>query len=165
MGGINAGTVRRIAGATAAVLAIFTTGFEGYSNKVYRDTGGIKTVCVGHAYTDANGAPLRLGQVYSDEQCSVLLGQDLKQAESQLLAATPVSLSEGERRAYTDFVFNMGIGTFRASSMRRLLIAGDHPGACRRLLLYDKGRVQGKLVSLGGLARRRQWEMEQCLTG
>lgn len=47
--------------------------------------------------------------------------------------------------------------------MLRKLNAGDRSCACKELLKWDKGRVNGELVVLPGLAKRRAAEMKVCL--
>jgi lysozyme len=68
---------------------------------VYSDPAGNKTVCVGHAYTDPNGKPLKAGAAYSDDVCSYLLGQDIAKAQGDVKSLVKVPLSSGEQVAYT----------------------------------------------------------------
>jgi lysozyme len=160
---LNTDVIRRVAGAGAVAIALFTSGFEGYSNAVYKDPAGISTVCVGHARTGPDGKPLQAGQRESDEVCSYLLGQDIATAEKALHASVTVPLSDGETLAYTDFIFNAGTAAWRGSSMRSELNAGRHTAACNRLLAWDKATVKGKQVVLPGLQKRRQAEVKACL--
>lgn len=160
---INTAIVRSVAGAGAVAIALFTGGFEGFSNRVYNDTGDVKTVCVGHAYTDAQGKPLRAGESLSDDVCSYLLGQDIASAQKSLHASVSVPLSSGEELAYTDFIFNLGAGAWRSSSMRRLVNQGKHAEACKRLLAWDTAKVNGKQTVLPGLQKRREAEEKACL--
>lgn len=150
----------RIAGAAAVATALFTAGWEGNSPKVYTDPVGVKTVCVGHAYTGPEGQPLRAGEVYSDDVCSYLLGQDILTAQKAVAARVRVPLSAGETLAYTDFVFNVGAGSFGSSTLLRLLNAGKHVEACRELLKWVYGGGQ----KLPGLVKRRQAEYTACLS-
>lgn len=150
----------RIAGAAAVATALFTAGWEGNSPKVYVDPVGIKTVCVGHAYTGPEGQPLRAGEVYTDDVCSYLLGQDILTAQRAVAARVRVPLSAGETLAYTDFVFNVGAGSFGSSTLLRLLNAGKHVEACRELLKWVYGGGQ----KLPGLVKRRQAEYTSCLS-
>lgn len=159
---INKALLARIA-AGAVATAVFIAGFEGASNKVYIDPVGHKAVCVGHDSTGPDGTPLRLGQTYSDDVCSYLLGRDIAEAQKALETRVKVPLSDGEQLAYTDFIFNMGSGAFARSSILRVLNKGDHVGACKRIPRYNKGTVKGKLVVLAGLVKRRAAEMKACL--
>jgi lysozyme len=163
MSTINRATVARLAGAVGLATALFTAGFEGFSNPVYVDPVGHYAVCVGHDSTGPDGKPLRLGDTYSDEVCSYLLGKDINEAQKAVAALVKVPLSDGETIAYTDFVFNLGRGAFAGSTFLRKLNAGDHVGACKELPRWDKGKVNGKLVSLPGLVKRRAAELKVCL--
>lgn len=160
---INKAIVVRLVGTLGLAAALFTASFEGNSNKVYVDPTGNKTVCVGHAYTGPDGKPLKLGDSYSDDVCSYLLGKDTAEAQKALASKVKVTLSDGESIAYTDFIFNMGSGAFARSSILRVLNKGDHVGACKRIPRYNKGTVKGKLVVLPGLVKRRAAEMRSCL--
>lgn len=161
---INKTIVARFAGIGLLAAAMFTAGFEGDVNRVYIDSTGNKTVCVGHAYTGPEGKPLQMGTSYTDEVCSQLLGQDTLAASKAVVAAVKVPISEGEMVAYTDFVFNLGAGVFRKSGLLKKLNKGDHVGACNGLLAYDKGTVKGKLVTIPGLTKRRKAEQLACLS-
>jgi lysozyme len=159
---LNKKTIASIAGAAAVATALFTAQFEGVVNKVYQDPVGRNAVCVGHDSYAPDGTPLKAGQVYTDEQCSVMLGQDIKTADGAVTKLVTVKLTDGERQAYTDFVFNLGAGSFAGSTLLKKLNAGDHKGACLQLLVWNKGRVNGTLVVLPGLDKRRKAEYALC---
>ena len=160
---INKDILRRVAGASLVATALFTAGFEGRSTTVYKDPVGVATICDGHARTGPDGKPLKAGQTATDEVCDYLLGKDIADANASLLASVKVPLSTGENLAYTDFVFNEGIGNFQSSTLLRKLNSGDHKGACAQLLLWTKGKVRGVLVDLRGLVKRRGAEYKACL--
>ena len=160
---LNKRLIAGIAGASAVAIASFTAGFEGMANKVYRDPVGHLAVCVGHDSYAPDGTPLKLGETYTDDQCSSMLGWDLKTAGSAVDKLVRVPLKEGERLAYTDFVFNVGAGAFANSTALRKLNAGDRAGACAELLRWNKGTVEGKLVVLKGLDTRRKAEYAECV--
>lgn len=140
-------------------MALFTSGFEGDSNKVYKDAAGNATVCVGHAYTGPDGKPLVAGATYSDDVCSYLLGQDIAAAQKAVKSLVEVPLSTGENLAYTDFEFNVGRGAFAKSTVLRNLNAGRRTQACDGLTawVYSGGKV------LPGLVTRRAAEKKACL--
>lgn len=160
---LNKNIIASIAGAALVSTAIFTAGFEGESNKVYTDPVGHKAVCLGHDSYGPDGKPLKANETYTDEVCSYLLGQDIRDADAAVTRLVKVPLSEGERTAYVDFVFNVGSGAFAGSTARAKLNAGDRKGACASLLQWDKGKVRGKLVTLPGLKKRRQAEYSACI--
>lgn len=67
------------------------------------------------------------------------------------LLARPVALG-----AITDFAYNLGVGRYRGSTLRRRIDAGDWYGAAEQLMLWVRGG--GKV--LPGLVRRRQAERD-----
>ncbi|MFM2472413.1 lysozyme [Burkholderia cenocepacia] len=160
---INKRTVAAIAGPFAVVVALFASKFEGEAHKVYVDPVGHYAVCVGHDTYAPDGSRLKLGQTYTDEECSVMLGKDVKTAGDALNKLVRVPLSDGERLAYTDFIFNLGAGAFADSTLRRKLNSGDHPGACAELLKWNKGKVKGRYEVLPGLDKRRKEEYAECV--
>ena len=88
--------------------------------------------------------------------------EDLKAARDQasrLLGST--LLTEGEAAAVVDFVFNLGAGSFRRSTLLQKLLAHDMDGASRefRKWIYSGGEV------LPGLVRRRREEEQVFLGG
>ena len=139
-------------GLTAAVGLV--AGFEGLRQYAYRDAVGIPTICYGHTGTD-----VKFGTLKSREECRNLLETDLMVAYDGLRYCTNVRLTDGERIAYTSFVYNVGAGAYCQSGIVRKLNAGDRIGACHELQkwVYAKRRV------LPGLVSRRAEEMRYCL--
>lgn len=129
---------------------------EGYRNTSYPDpgTGGAPwTICVGHT-----GPEVKPRMTVSDEQCRVWLYKDIKTAERCLISNVRVPLRQTEWDAYVSFVFNLGCGSFKSSTMLRKLNAGDHAGACNQFprWVYADKRV------LRGLVVRRTAEQNLC---
>lgn len=156
---VNPAIVAKVAGSAAVAIALFTSGFEGWRNTVYKDPAGISTVCVGHAYTGPDGKPLKSGATYSDNVCSYLLGQDIATAQKAVQSLAKVPLTPGENLAYTDFVFNAGQGNFARSTILRDVNGGRHEQACKELAawVYSGGK------KLPGLVTRRAAEEKACL--
>ncbi|KVM61734.1 hypothetical protein WJ58_04025 [Burkholderia ubonensis] len=145
------------AAVVAAALAIsvpLTLSFEGTRTVAYRDPVGIPTACTGHT-----GADVRVGRVYSPQQCTQLLNADSAEAMGAVLDLTTGPINANELAALTDFTFNVGRGNLASSTLLRKFNAGDHPGACKELLRW----VYAKGVKLNGLVRRRQAEYEVCM--
>jgi lysozyme len=67
-------------------------------------------------------------------------------------------LTDGQKTAFVDAAYNIGVAAFCRSSMARRANAGDMAGACDALLLWNK--VDGREVA--GLTRRRQAERALC---
>lgn len=146
--------VALVGAAAAAALLVLTPKFEGTKYTTYRDMGGVLTYCTG-ATEDA-----AWGRTYTPEQCRAQLDHDLARHALGIAQCIPLArLTDGQRVAFVDAAYNIGVAGFCGSSMARLTNAGDMTGACNALLLWNK--VGGKEVR--GLTRRRQAERELCL--
>lgn len=141
---------------SAAALLTLTPSFEGTRRTTYKDLGGILTYCTG-ATEDA-----QWGKTYTPEQCRAQLDRDLERhAEGISRCIHMDKLTDGQKTAYVDAAFNIGVAAFCGSSMARKTNAGDMRGGCDALLMWN--RVGGKEIA--GLTRRRQAERELCLKG
>lgn len=148
------GLVALVGGAAAAALLALTPQFEGTKYATYRDMGGVLTYCTG-ATEDA-----AWGKTYTPAQCRAQLDRDLERHALGIAQCIPLKrLTDGQRVAFVDAAYNIGVSGFCGSSMARLTNAGDMVGACDALLMWNK--VGGKEVR--GLTRRRQAERELCL--
>lgn len=126
-----------------------TEGFEGARLRAYQDSKGVWTIGYGHT-----GHDVYEGLVWTQAQAEAALAIDEAWAESVVQARVKVPLTQNEFDALVDFVFNAGSGNFTASTMLRLLNAGDYHGAAGEFVKWDKC---GGVV-LAGLLRRRQAE-------
>ena len=156
-GRVGPGGLAGIVGAAvAAALLVFTPSFEGTKLKTYRDLGGVLTYCTG-ATENA-----MLGKTYTPAECQAQLERDLERHAAGVARCVPMNrLTAGQRVAFVDAAYNIGVPAFCGSSMARRINAGDIVGACDALLMWNK--VGGKEVR--GLTRRRQAERELCLKG
>jgi lysozyme len=151
------GGLAAIVGAVAAAaLFVFAPAQEGRVLKTYRDIGGVLTYC------DGATENARAGHVYTPVECDAQLDRDLERHAEGIAKCIPMDrLTAGQKVAFIDAAFNIGVPAFCGSSMARRANAGDMPGACDALLLWN--RAGGKEVL--GLTRRRQRERELCLKG
>lgn len=134
--------------------------FEGYRRVDYLDPVGIPTACFG------NTASASVGAQRTVEGCEDLLLEDVRAYQRTVLDATTAQLNDNELAAFTSFVYNVGGGAYRSSTLLKKLNAGDHEGACRELprWVYATVPATGVKIKLGGLVKRRQKEMEICLS-
>lgn len=93
---------------------------------------------IGHGSTRwEDGTRVRLGDTITRQRAEVLARNLNKQFEKEFAASLPgARLHQEEFDLYMDFVGQYGIGTWRASSMRRDLLAGSYAKACDDLLKY-----------------------------
>jgi len=133
---------------------------EGLRQFAYYDPPGILTVCHGHT------GDVVKGRKYSLQECRVLLNADMLKAIDIVERCAP-GLPDKPLAALADVTFNLGakmVCSTSHSTAARMLQAGDWQGACRQLPRWDKARVAGVMVTLPGLTKRRQLEMELCLS-
>lgn len=139
--------------------------FEGLSLTAYRCPAGVWTIGYGHTHAVA------AGDTITADQAGRLLASDMAEAAMVVDGAVTVPLTDGQRAALIDFVFNVGPGrarkgkdpgkdgfvrlrTGKPSTLLRKLNAGDSAGAAAEFgaWVYGGGRV------LPGLVRRRRAE-------
>lgn len=134
------GVRQRVAvGLLTMSLAGFATwqASEGYTPVAVIPTKG-DVPTIGHGTTRyEDGSPVRMGDTITPQRAEVLARNLNSQAEKQFAASLPgVKLHQAEFDLYMDFVGQYGIGTWRAGSPRRDLLAGDYAQACHDLLKY-----------------------------
>ena len=115
----------------------------------YEDVAGKWTVGVGHLIPDEE--PIR--DITQDE-ADALFYTDLALADRCLARHVRVPLTDNQRAALISFVFNLGCGAFKSSTLLSKLNASDYLGACQEFprWSYAGGR------QLNGLLRRRTAE-------
>ncbi|KAB3064744.1 lysozyme [Escherichia coli] len=94
-------------------------------------------------------------------ECKALLNKDLATVARQINPYIKVDIPETTRGALYSFVYNVGAGNFRTSTLLRKINQGDIKGACDQLRRWTyAGGKQWK-----GLMTRREIEREICLWG
>ena len=121
---------------------------EGIRLTSYQDVGGVWTIGYGHTAT------ARPGQTITEAEAEALLRSDLAQAERTVSNLTTVDLSDGQFGALVSFVYNVGAGAFRQSTLLKKLNAGNYDAVPAELARWNK--VKGKVVR--GLVNRRAAE-------
>ena len=125
--------------------------WEGLETRAYRDVAGVWTIGYGHA-----GADVRSGATISEETADELLRRDLVPREKTVRALVGVPLNQNEFDALVSFEFNTG-GLARSTALKRLN-REDRFGATQALTWWNKARIDGELVEVTGLTRRRAAE-------
>jgi lysozyme len=137
------------------------TDFEGFSAVPYQDPAGVWTIGYGST-RDADGNPVcATTPNITQAAARKLVDRDLRSAFAEVAGDVKVALTPFQEGALADFVYNLGAGNFRSSTLLRLLNAGDYAGAAAQFARWDMagGRV------LAGLLRRRQAETELFTKG
>lgn len=125
--------------------------FESLARVAYIDPVGIPTIGYGHT---AHVVP---GMTCTLEQADAWLAEDLGEHEMIVRALTAgLGLNENQIGALTSFDFNTG--KLAKSTLLARLRARDFSGVPEAFRMWTKGRVNGTLVPLKGLIRRREAE-------
>lgn len=142
----------------------FLTKLEGVKTRLYRDCAGYWTIGVGHLLTESElssgkimigGAPCDARDGLTLEQVSALFAQDIAPDEQCVQKRVTVPMTPWQFDALVSFVYNIGQGAFRNSTLLRLLNVGqrDEIPAQFRRWHYAGGQ------SFAGLRARREAEI------
>ena len=128
--------------------------FEGYRSAPYLCPAGVPTIGYGSTHYPS-GKSVKLSDApVSKEQAETLLMYELSKIEPWVVALCPTLTDVHRRAAILDWVYNLGVGRLRASTMRKRINERDWEAARRELLRWDK--AGGKV--LPGLTKRRAAE-------
>ena len=133
--------------------------FEGFYPKAYQCPAGVWTIGYGHT------KGVRPGDTVTKVRAEADLDEDLADAAHYVDRSVKVPLEPNEYAALIDFVFNLGAGALAGSTLLKLLNKGDRDGATLEFLKWDKCHVDGKLIPLAGLTKRRRAEATLFSTG
>lgn len=132
---------------------------DGY-HVAYVDPVGIHTACWGQTGKDHLGRTIRQGMKYTDEDCTIMLGNSLMSFEKQINSLVKVPYtSPYQQAAVTSFTYNVGVGSLRSSTLLRMLNAKEYDKACEQLTRW----VYAKKQILKGLVTRRTVEYKWCM--
>ena len=125
---------------------------EGLRLDAYVCPAGKPTIGYGHT------RGVCLGTSIVEAEAERLLHEDLAEAEAVVDQHVIVPLTESMRDALASFVFNLGRGKFRISTMLRRLNEGKYELVPHELERWIYGRKDGALVEMPGLMARRKAE-------
>ena len=131
---------------------------EGLRLVAYLDSVGVWTI----GYGDT-GPDVVKGLVITKAQAEERLRKRLREFEGYVNRAVKVKLTQNQFDALVSLVYNIGPTNFISSTLLRKLNASDYAGAADQFLVWNKGRVDGKLVVINGLTNRRHEERELFL--
>ncbi len=141
----------------AAGLAIIKRN-EGCKLTAYQDVAGIWTIGFG-------STPAHPGQTITQAQANALLIADVAHACATVDGLThDVSTTDNQFSSMVSLTFNIGSTAFKGSSVLRYHRAMKYQAAADAFLRWNKSHVDGALVVVKGLTRRREQERELYLT-
>lgn len=124
-------------------------GFEQLRLTAYLDTGGVWTIGYGHTRSALSGMQI------SEARALMLLAEDVREAVDAVNKLVRVPLEQYEFDALVSFVFNVGVGAFKSSTMLRCVNDRAEPmriGTEFLRWVYDNGK------KIAGLETRRRKE-------
>ena len=125
--------------------------FEGLRLRAYRDSGGKPTIGYGHTLG------VKMGQRITKEEAEDFLKYDLWVAGRFPNTMKEID-TQGKYDAVVSFIFNLGVGNFKRSTLYRRILhhAPDRLiQAELRRWVHSGGKVQQ------GLVKRREWEAQR----
>jgi len=121
--------------------------------EAYLCPAGVWTIGYGHTLG------VKKGMTITREIAEKLLAEDIAPIE-RALNALGLNLRQGQFDALVSFIFNVGIGLFNTSTLKRKLIDLNKQmlDVASEFARWNKATVDGKKVVLPGLTRRRAEE-------
>lgn len=123
--------------------------YEGCKLEAYKCPADVWTVGVGHT-----GSDVCEGLKWTQAQADAALNKDLLRALNDARKVIDVGLNDKQMAAIVSFVFNLGIGNFRNSTLLKKINKGDFLGASKEFLKWTYGGGR----QLPGLVARREAE-------
>ena len=124
--------------------------FEGCETEAYLCPAGVPTIGYGHI------KGVQMGDVITETQAHEMLVEELDEYESYINDLVTVGLNQNQFDAMVSWVYNLGGGNLRASTLLKVLNSGDYAGVPAQIMRWNK--AGGKVLE--GLTRRRQAEAD-----
>jgi len=122
--------------------------FEGCETEAYLCPAGVPTIGYGHI------KGVQMGDVITEAQAHEMLVEELEEYESYINDFVTVSLNQNQFDAMVSWVYNLGSGNLRASTLLKVLNSGNYLDVPEQIMRWNK--AGGKVLE--GLTRRRQAE-------
>lgn len=132
---------------------------EGLRLVAYLDSVGVWTI----GYGDT-GPDVVEGLIITKEEAEERLSKRLREFEGYVLKYVRVGMTQNQFDALVSLVYNIGPTNFKGSTLLKKLNMSDYRGAADQFLVWNKGRVNGKLVVIPGLSNRRASERQLFLS-
>ena len=122
---------------------------EGFKPNAYMCPAGVWTI----GYGSTNG--VTQGMIVTERFAETLLKNHLAKTETQITSLN-LSINQNQFDALADFVYNLGFGAFKSSTLLKLIVAKSSPELIKaEFRKWNKGN--GKV--LPGLVTRREAEI------
>ena len=122
--------------------------FEGCELKAYKCPAGVWTIGYGHT------KGVQPGDEWSEDHADHMLQVELEEYEGYVDKYVTAPLGQNQFDALVSWTYNLGGGNLSASTMLKVLNAGEYDEVPNQMLRWNK--AGGKVLE--GLTRRRQAE-------
>ncbi len=122
--------------------------WEGFRSEAYRCPAGKWTIGFGDTFNVKKGDKITLAEAEKR------LEKRLAEFEGYVNQLVTVPLNQNQFDALVSFVYNIGVGNFKESTLLEMLNRKDYESASQQLLRWNKSNGQ----VLPGLTRRRKDE-------
>ena len=131
--------------------------WEGFRSEAYLDPVGIPTIGYGTIrYPD--GRKVGLGDTISEQVAEAFLLQDCEKFAQGVTDALSTAINQNQFDALVSFTYNLGIGAFETSTLRRKINARKFDEAAEEFDRWVYATVNGVKKKLEGLVNRRRDE-------
>lgn len=129
---------------------------EGLRLKAYLDIAGVPTIGYGHT------EGVKMGQTITQEKADEFFAADVKMFGHDVNILLSEQPNQNEFDAMVSLAYNIGMGAFETSSVRRHFNNGDFADAALSFALFNKARNPdtNQLEVSDGLTNRRQVETD-----
>ena len=138
--------------------------FEGFRAKPYKDSAGIPTIGYGTIRYPDGKAVKMTDPAVTEKKAETYLRFEMSQKSAVLAPCLQRKATLHQAAAMLSLTYNIGSGAFKGSTVLRKFNLGDIPGSADAFLMWDKATVDGQLVVIPGLHKRRVQEREIFLT-
>ena len=106
--------------------------FEGCKLQAYQDVVGVWTIGFG-----STGKDIKEGTTWTQDDCDKRLRLDLLMIEKDIQELVKVPLTLNQVSALSSFIYNLGYGNFKSSTLLKKLNEKDYEGAADEFLRWD----------------------------
>ena len=124
--------------------------FEGCETEAYLCPAGVPTIGYGHI------KGVQMGDVITEAQAEEMLVEELTEYENYIHDCVTAPLNQNQFDAMVSWVFNLGVGNLKSSTLLKTLNIGNYRGVPEQIMRWNK--AGGKVLE--GLTRRRQAEAD-----
>lgn len=132
--------------------------------KAYKDIAGVWTIGYGSIWNYDKGRRVQPGDIIDEQKALDWMRRETKVITEEIKKLVKVPINQNQLDALTSFVYNLGIGALKNSTLLKLLNArADKAKVANEFLKWNKAKVNNILVAVDGLTKRRVAEKDLFL--